>query len=719
MGAKFRLSGAALALAALLAKPASAQDVTQGNTVALPPIDVGATRTGSGGIVGASTSVITAQDIESSPAQTLPDILQQQTGIQVQHLYSGTNGSFDMVDLRGFGAFGQSNTLILVNGRRYQDFDLQGFDFSAIPLNSIERIEITRGNSGAVLYGDGAVGGVINIVTKVKSAAPFSGKVEGLVGSYNYKEGRLSVSGASGPWSASLYSNAVGSSGYRTNSDLREENYVGNLNYTTLGWSGYLNVIGNQQRQDFPGGVLNASTSFPFTLADPRETNTPFDFGNQQAINITTGFTATIAPGADLIIDGGVRRKFQQSTFYNYFLNVFPYTYDASAAVPSSYINTGLTTTSFTPRFDIKTQAFGVQNRLLTGFDFYNTQYDSDRYEAPGDQAIHHYNIRQTTLALYAMNTASVLSNVDISFGGRVQNNMVSALDTYNASADPLNGTGSYGTYPQAPPFDSSEWQWAAHLGYEYRINPVFGLFGRVARAFRLPNADERVGAGNPFGLTAPANFDLKTQTSYDVEQGFRVNAGRFSFESSVYLMNLNDEIHFIPALGQDVNLDPTRRVGWETNVGYQVSNDVRLRGGLAYTQATFREGQYAGNEIPLVSPWSGNVGLSWNIIEKLLVFDVTGRFWSARRMDNDQANVQPEIPGNGTVDVKIGGTYDRFFWSAAVENLFNVDYFDYAIASSGFPAGTFGPATPPTIGAYSAYPQAGRTFLLRAGATF
>jgi hypothetical protein len=45
---------------------------------------------------------------------------------------------------------------VLVNGRRYQDFDLQGFDFSSIPLNSIERIEITRDNSGTVLYDDGA-----------------------------------------------------------------------------------------------------------------------------------------------------------------------------------------------------------------------------------------------------------------------------------------------------------------------------------------------------------------------------------------------------------------------------------------------------------------------------------------------------------------------------------------------------------------------------------
>ena len=75
--------------------------------------------------------------------------------------------------------------------------------------------------------------------------------------------------------------------------------------------------------------------------------------------------------------------------------------------------------------------------------------------------------------------------------------------------------------------------------------------------------------------------------------------------------------------------------------------------------------------------------------------------------MDNDQNNVQPKIPANATVDVRIGGQYDRFFWSASVLNLFDVSYFDYSIASAS------------TLGQYAAYPLPGRTFMLRAGATF
>src|SRR5436305_9620941 len=117
-------------------------------------------------LAGASTTVITADDIAHSPAQTVQEIIAQVPGVQLTSLFGGVNGAQTTVDVRGFGAFATANTLVLINGRRLNDIDMAGVDLSTIPLNSIERIEITRGNSGAVLYGDNAVGGVVNIDTK-------------------------------------------------------------------------------------------------------------------------------------------------------------------------------------------------------------------------------------------------------------------------------------------------------------------------------------------------------------------------------------------------------------------------------------------------------------------------------------------------------------------------------------------------------------------------
>jgi iron complex outermembrane recepter protein len=98
---------------------------------------------------------------------------------------------------------------------------------------------------------------------------------------------------------------------------------------------------------------------------------------------------------------------------------------------------------------------------------------------------------------------------------------------------------------------------------------------------------------------------------------------------------------------------------------------------------------------------------VTWNIWQKYLMADATVRYWSSRRMDNDQANTQPLIPANATVDFSLSGEYDRFFWSLRVNNVFNALYYDYAIAS------TF------VDGRFSAYPLPGRTYLVKAGATF
>jgi iron complex outermembrane receptor protein len=140
------------------------------------------------GIVGAATSVITADDIAHSPAQSIQEIIAQTPGVQLTSLFGGVNGVGTTVDLRGFGAFATANSLVLINGRRLNDIDMAGVDLSTIPRDSIERIEITRGNSGAVLYGDNAVGGVINIVTKTGVGGPSAAiRAEGGGGSFNQR----------------------------------------------------------------------------------------------------------------------------------------------------------------------------------------------------------------------------------------------------------------------------------------------------------------------------------------------------------------------------------------------------------------------------------------------------------------------------------------------------------------------------------------------------
>src|SRR5437773_44168 len=516
------------------------------------------------GIVGTASTVITAEEIAHSPAQTLQEIIAQTPGVQLTSLFGGVNGAKTSVDLRGFGAFATSNTLVLINGRRLNDIDMAGVDLSTLPRDSIERIEITRGNSGAVLYGDNAVGGVINIVTKTGiGGPPVAIRAEGGVGSFNQRLASVSTAANSGPWSASFYGNGFRSDGYRVNNALDQRNGIGNINYSTPDLTAFLTVTGDDQKLGLPGGrFVDPSIGLNELVTDRRGTKTPFDYANKQGASATAGFTKTLWNGAELIVDGGVRDKKQQAGFFG----VMPV-----PSFSSSYIDTTLQTWSLTPRLSIKNPILGIPSNILTGIDYYDATYHSNRSQFNGFLPIHVYDLSQQTLAGYWQQTLGLLPTTDFSYGARAQNTHLNARDRFDPTAP-----GAFDT--QANPLDSSETQYAVHVGFEHRLNEVFSVFGRAARAFRTPTADERVASGpalDAFFNPIPGNFTLKTQTSYAVEGGFRIRAGTLQVQSSIYTMDLVNEIHFDPVIFFNVTLDPNRRYGFETRTSVRVSDSL------------------------------------------------------------------------------------------------------------------------------------------------
>src|SRR5437773_6538221 len=125
-------------------------------------------------------TIIGAQEIARDTARTLPELLSHLGGVHVRD----NSGPPDMqIDLRGFGITGDQNTLVLLDGVRLNENDLSSTKLSAIPLQSIERIEILPGGS-AVLFGGGTTGGTINIITKAPTPNQTSGSVFAGYGSY-------------------------------------------------------------------------------------------------------------------------------------------------------------------------------------------------------------------------------------------------------------------------------------------------------------------------------------------------------------------------------------------------------------------------------------------------------------------------------------------------------------------------------------------------------
>ncbi|MBM3530292.1 MAG: TonB-dependent receptor [Alphaproteobacteria bacterium] len=679
MGASRHGLAGSLVLAGTISSLLGSAALAQQSSLLLPSILVTASRLGSG-IVGASTSVITGEEIARSPASTLQDIIGLQPGVQTRSTFGGVSGAGTTIDLRGFGAAAASNTVVLINGRRLTDIDLASVDFSAIPKESIERIEITRGNSGAVLYGDGAVGGVVNIVTRTGVGLPPSVKVGGGYGTFQQREGNLAANASKGPYSVSVAGNVFDSDGYRVNNAVRQRNVVADLRYAGDGGTVYANITADDQKLGLPGARRVTLTS-SLVATDPKGATTPTAFANKQGISGTLGFTRMLANGLEMIIDGGVREKRQQA-------------YSEISGFESSDARV-LTTYSLTPRLIANGSVFGVPHKTIAGVDIYHAILNSNRSQKLTDRPVHRYSLNQTSVGVYWQQTLSVTSGTDISFGARGQQTMLSARDTFDGSAP----GGAFET--AALPLDTVDAQHALHLGIEHRLMHGITVFGRIARSFRTPNVDERVGV-----QSSPVDFRLRTQTSRDIEGGVRLKKGPFEVQTSGYEMVLNDEIHFRPDVFANVNLDPTRRYGTETSATWKVLDNVTLKGGFAYTRSVFREGPFAGKDVPLVSRWTAGGAVSWNVWDKYLVADAVVRYIGERRMDNDQRNFQPLIPAHTLVDLRLGGEYKNLFWSIAIQNLFDVRYFDYAVASST------------TFGTYNAYPQPGRMFMARLGAT-
>ncbi len=649
----------------------------------LPETVVTATRLGDG-ITGTSTTIITAEEIERSTAATLPELLARQPGIQVQTLFGGGTGTRNAVDMRGFGAASTSNTLVLINGRRVNDVDLSGVDFSTIPRDSIARIEITRGNSGSVLYGDGAVGGTINIVTKAGPGAKPGYRVDGGMGTFDYHEGSASAIQSFGQATAAFHANAVNSGNYRANNATRQRNAVADIRYRLDSGSVYLNLSADNQYLGLPGGRLVTLTSSEL-ITNRSGAATPRDFAEREGINATLGGTRMFGDNMELVLDGGLRHKKQHTE-----------TFSASGSSFDAAADTTLRTLSLTPRLNIEHRLFGVPSKTVTGIDLYHSTYDADSRLHSGDIPRNTFDVSQLALGVYIQENAAIRPDTDLSGGIRFSSVDASVKNRPNTGAPGGSGIS------QGTPFDRTEEHYTAHLGLDHRLTERFALFGRIGRSLRVPTVDERTSLFD----TQPI-LTLRSQTSNDAEAGFRFNLGGLDLQSSAYVMKLKNELHFNSVTFANVNLEPTRREGVETLARYRISDTLRIKGGFAYTDAEFRSGAFKDKQIPLVSRWTGSGGIGWDIVPKMAALDLDVRYSGERRLDNDQRNTQPMIPDFAVVDLRIGGDVDRFRWSLAVLNLFDSDYFDYGIASSS------------VFGRYNAYPQPGRSFLAKLGADF
>ena len=162
--------------------------------------------------------IMDKKDIQASGAKTIGELLANEPGIYWD-TYGNYAGASQEIHIRGMKG---EATQVLVNGINVGSPSLGIADVGKIPLNNIERIEVVKG-SGSLLYGSGAMGGTVNIITKSPTRDKMDLKVEAGYGSQNtYRLAAEQGMFVAGDFGYYLTAGRTETDGFRDNSYLRQ-----------------------------------------------------------------------------------------------------------------------------------------------------------------------------------------------------------------------------------------------------------------------------------------------------------------------------------------------------------------------------------------------------------------------------------------------------------------------------------------------------------------
>ena len=275
---------------------------------------ISATKTLSNSVeLASSISVIDSIQISNSNSNNVFDVLKNETGISFTR--QGGNGTLSNIYIRGANS---SHTLVLIDGVEVNlTNDPSGvYDFSALPIDNIERIEVLRG-SQSTLYGSDALAGVINIITKKGNGSPrFSLLTEG--GSYNTYKAQLGVNGSLQELTYSVALSRTGSDGFSNASEkygnTEKDGYTFNNISSILGY----NISENAQVNFYTRFTKSKSDYDQFGGAFGDDPTYVF---NQEEISVR-------GEGKVKSLDG----KWNQKLGLSFIRNVRKYSYDTSAS---------------------------------------------------------------------------------------------------------------------------------------------------------------------------------------------------------------------------------------------------------------------------------------------------------------------------------------------------------------------------------------------------
>lgn len=580
------------------------------------------------------TTHFSRQDIEQSPVVTLSDFLKQSQSI-VRLTNNSGNASDTALSIRGFGDNAAANSLILIDGFPLTNPSLLAPAFNSIPLLDIERIEIIQGSEGT-LWGDQAVGGVVNIITR--HPKKWFTSMNASAGSFG--KGYASLL-AGDKLASGFFYKAFGL--YNSSANYREHNRTSNhsgaaqagLDYARGTLSLYVQVYTN--RINLPGG-LNAEQYHDHPTWASNDVNFAYD-----------------------------------KTELLQLLNKHELTSNWLLETRLSYHNVTGNGLVFAP-FYRRDELTNLSPRLIG-------KWQTIKFTAGYEGQLSSYRLlqRQTGSSASAnqqhvfLQAVSALSKqFDLTLGARLAkqtNQFINVAGQQIASTDQVAVT---------------------EQGLTFKANDRLSFFIRRDGNFSFPKANEQ--SLLPTNITA-----LKAQTGTSYEAGGEWQSKQARTQLNVYHLTLNNEIAFNPTqteaqpFGAFTNLDKTSRRGITLTESYRFTQAVWLDSQLNYVDARFATGENVNKRIPAVPALTGNVGLN---------YAATSNWWlkyallynGNRYASENVSNQGGPMPGYWIHDASIQYLIAPVTVSFEVSNVFNQLYPAYAYYNPDTQANTYYP---------------------------
>ncbi|HSC67955.1 MAG TPA: TonB-dependent receptor [Cellvibrio sp.] len=570
--------------------------------------------------VATQIKVITAEEIRVTGAKLLSEVLRTQAGIQLTDS-DGSGARNVTVSMRGLS--GANNVLVLVDGRKLNNPSLAAPALNTVALKDVERIEIVQGSAG-VLYGDQAVGGVINVITRRAVTGEVDGSVSASAGSDNLEDYTASVrQGFENGLSYSVSAQKRNADNYRANNQNAYENVLGNLRYDFA--KGFAFVEGQSIDDDlrYPGPISNAQA-----WIDPRVTYTPNDYGNQNTDLARVGGGFDITENWQLLAEYADRDEDSIAFYddYNPANGFYPWLSESNMRVKN-----------ITPRVvgNIKTASGAAVVTL--GYDGVEADYSTkDGFT----------NIAQDIDGFYGQVVYPLSTKLNLSAGLRHSSVSDENFASNTTHEDDLN---------------------AGELGLNYQIDEQWRVFARYADGFRFANADEN-------GLVLPDVEFLEIQTSESYEIGAAWSGEKASVHYSLYDMTINDEIAFDSFAYANINLPDSERRGFIFEGQLQLSDELGVRANYTYTDAELSDGVNKGNAVPYVSEDTYNISINFMPIDAL-TFYLESTYLGSRYFNDDDANNLPKISPLQLFNLNVIWEYKNLELGGRIKNLTNERY--------------------------------------------